>query len=155
MYLQTTRTLLSGRPKSLAMSVRALETPWVEANTVNLPPSHFATLTRRSIWALFTCFEMYVSSKTRSASLKPSSRSPHDSSMGALKAPVPTDRLPLGAILGASGLSASLASSTWGIFSYLMLISPKASSAIWRSVAATAATASPTKRTGLLKMKRL
>ena len=41
-----------------------------------------------------------------------------------------------------------------GDFSYLTAMSPSASSAMCRSVAATAATASPTKRTGLLKMNR-
>ena len=45
--------------------------------------------------------------------------------MGALKLPLPTERLPFGAIFGASGLSASLGSSTWGSFSYFTSISFK------------------------------
>ena len=76
MYWQTTWMCSSFMARSFAMCVRQFEIPCVDAYNIRLPPSHVATLTRRSSCALLMYAVLYLSSKTWVDALRPCSISP-------------------------------------------------------------------------------
>ena len=152
MYLEMTRTWWSSRPRSRAVSWRQLEIPCEGVYSVSFSPSQLANEQRGSIWALWINPVSYLSSNIWSDSLNPASTSPTSEIIGSIFPPKSGHKLPSGQIWGAPSSRASSGSSTNGNSSYSTSIRDKASSAMWRSVAATAATESPTKRTGLLKI---
>ena len=77
-----TRTFVSGIPKCPASSPRTLKTPWVEAQTVSLSPSHWHTLPWVSS-AMWDCtWHRKVASRVTSAWANPAAMSPCSPTLG-------------------------------------------------------------------------